>query len=301
MPADHGELIEQLGHCGATSCTSGRTHADAGAGHGSARLAPQSRALDPTTPTKATLTHARSTRPTSATDAAWNATPARRDRSAEHVATARAVAEGLQRVTQRGAVRSVLGAGHVAHVGLPTTRVAATLQAWPAPTPDRRWVLVASKPSRVGMSRSARSRRASAPRRLTTSRRGRPRRSAPRKGRRTFGYFEALNRMRCTPVGRTHCAAPVSAPVVAEGTQNSPARRSPTAMTGVRTGAGLRWDRSDLSVLAPYPPRSRRPTICLSRRGRAASRRGARHLHHSRGHEAHRRASLWSSTRHHRR
>ena len=62
--------------------------------------------------------------------------------SAEHVAKAGAVAEAFESVSERRAVRSVLRARHVAHIGLPAARVATTLQPGTAPPANRWGVLV---------------------------------------------------------------------------------------------------------------------------------------------------------------
>lgn len=64
------------------------------------------------------------------------------NRLAEHLAEAHPVAERAQLGSQRGAMRAVLRASHVAHVGPPAARVAASLQALASPPPDRGRVLV---------------------------------------------------------------------------------------------------------------------------------------------------------------
>jgi hypothetical protein len=72
-----------------------------------------------------------------------------------------------RRPPQRGAVRPVLGARHVGHVGLPAARVAPRSSPLPLPRPTLGGYSSRSNPPRVGMFASSRSRRASVPGRLS--------------------------------------------------------------------------------------------------------------------------------------
>ena len=111
-------------------------------------------------------------------------------------------------------MRAVLRAGHVATSAFQPRGLRPRSSPLPLPRPTAGGYSSRSKPSRVGMSSSSRSRRASAPRRLTISRRGQPRRSAPRKCLRMFGYSALVNTSRCTPRGFVHASGfrPSSSP-----------------------------------------------------------------------------------------
>ena len=146
---------------------------------------------------------------------------------------------------------AVLRARDVGDVGLPAARVRGRARGpCRVPRPTAGGYSSRSKPSRVGMSSSRRSRRASAPGRLSTSVRGQPRRRAARKWRRMWGYLVLEKEIGWTPAGAGAAAL--------GGGGGGGRRRRPRARPVPRTGRAATRSR------------------CRRRRGRGCRRRAGR-------------------------